>query len=99
MLKYPIPVATFAAEFDYGTVRATNMAPFYAAAASSAAQLARTPVVLLPGIDHSDFDAHQPDVSGDLPSASPPAAASAEIAGAVAEFFRQRVVGAAPSAR
>eukprot|EP01065_Artemidia_motanka_P006230 TRINITY_DN1304_c4_g1_i2.p1 TRINITY_DN1304_c4_g1~~TRINITY_DN1304_c4_g1_i2.p1 ORF type:complete len:479 (+),score=100.64 TRINITY_DN1304_c4_g1_i2:64-1500(+) len=90
MVKYPVPVLQLVAELDYGSARSTKMAPYFAAAAASATL--RTPVIVLPDIDHSDF-CKGFNVSGDLPSATTPANAVGEIADAAAQFMLRTITG------
>eukprot|EP01062_Namystynia_karyoxenos_P045072 TRINITY_DN333_c0_g1_i1.p1 TRINITY_DN333_c0_g1~~TRINITY_DN333_c0_g1_i1.p1 ORF type:complete len:515 (+),score=155.88 TRINITY_DN333_c0_g1_i1:79-1545(+) len=99
MLSYPVPVMQLLAELDYGSARVPKMAPYYAAAeAGGAAQLQRTPVVVIADLDHSDF-CRGFNVSGDLPSALSAAEAHARIADLSAAFLLQQIVGDANAAQ
>lgn len=97
MLDYPVPVASIVAELDYGSARVTKMAPYYKAAREAGdAQFLRTPVVVIPDNDHSDF-CEGFNVTGDLPSANTATAAVSAIAQVTAEFMKATVAKDAAS--
>merc|ERR1712167_122932 len=69
MLAYPVPLLQLVAELDFGSARATKMAPYFQVAKTEGDdQLSKSPVVLIPDVDHSDMCEGFP-VPGDLPSA------------------------------
>jgi hypothetical protein len=93
LINYPIPVLTLGAELDGGMARPGKLTLWYeqfqnvTAATSKALALQTSPVIVLPRQDHSDFCPGF-NVSGDLPSETDPAVASANI-GAVSAAFLQ----------
>merc|ERR1712093_412917 len=98
MLKYPVPVLSLVAELDFGSARLTKMAPYYQwAEKSGQEQLARTPVVLVPDVDHSDMCEGFP-VGGDLPSASDADSAVKALAEPTAAFMAAQILKDAKAA-
>lgn len=93
MLKYPVPVLTLVGDLDYGSARLTKLSPYWAAGVRETANdPARSPVVVLQNVDHSDM-CETFKVPGDLPSASPPDVATAKIAAASAAFMSRIITG------
>merc|ERR1712139_322047 len=76
-----------------GSARATKMAPYFQVAKSEGEdQLSKTPVVLVPDVDHSDMCEGFP-VPGDLPSAlKDPKAAIQSLAEPTAAFMKQQIL-------
>lgn len=92
MLKYPVPVLSLIGELDFGSARLTKMAPYYQwAEHAGEEQLARTPVVLVPDVDHSDMCEGFP-VGGDLPSATDADSAVKALAAPTADFMAEQIL-------
>jgi hypothetical protein len=92
MLAYPVPVLSIVPELDYGSARITKMAPYWSAAnEKGSAQMFRTPVIVLPDVDHSDM-CQGFNVPGDLPSASPALEAIDRITMATASFMLAHIL-------
>merc|ERR1719215_1366708 len=94
--NYPKPVMTLNVELDYGGARPGKTAVWWkqhlAFAESNGDDVALTqkPVIILPGLNHSDFCPGF-DVPGDLPAEVEQATATATIGEVVAAFLRLQV--------
>jgi hypothetical protein len=98
MLNYPVPVLSLIGELDFGSARLTKMAPYYQwAETTGQGQLARTPVVLVPDVDHSDMCEGFP-VGGDLPSATDAGSAVKALAEPTAAFMVEQILKDAEAA-
>jgi len=92
MLMYPVPLLSVVPELDFGSARISKLAPYWSAAnAKGAAQMERTPVIVLPDVDHSDM-CHGFHVPGDLPSASSASKAISTITGATKDFMLSHIL-------
>jgi hypothetical protein len=96
MLNYPHPVITVGAELDGGLARVGKLSFFFEGFQAlvekigEEAALFTKPVMVIPKIDHSDFDGSEFHVKGDLPSEVTPEEAQTLISESVSTWINMR---------